>query len=173
MEHVRRQQGFTLIELAVALTVLLILLAVGLPDFSTTNDKRRLQGAAEALQQDLRFARTEAIKRNQSVTVAFDDAQWCWGMVLGSAGCDCGSTDCVIDGVLRVRNSSDYTGIAISAITFSGDETTINPTHGTAGAGTVTFQSPRGIQANVVLSGLGRVRICSPTSNNKYGFESC
>ncbi len=185
----KSQRGFTLIELAITLAVLLVLLAIAMPDFGTTNDKRNLQGAAEALQQDLRFARAEAIKRNQRVRVAFKRntaTDWCWGMTLGATTCDCEETDssesdfCDIDaGILNVTDSSEFENVEMVAVpSFSGGSafTTISPTHGTASAGRVKLESGKGVLVDVVLSGLGRVWVCTDvasgaTSGVKYGFE--
>lgn len=57
-------QGFTLIELVVAITVFAILLAFGIPEFIDFLKNREVQSAAESVQNDIRRAQIEAMKRN-------------------------------------------------------------------------------------------------------------
>jgi len=64
-----RQDGFTLVELMVTVTVSVILIAIAAPSFGTLLLKRSVQVAADNLVSDLRFARTEAIKRSRTVSV--------------------------------------------------------------------------------------------------------
>lgn len=63
------QKGFTLIELMVALAVLAILLGIGVPSFSSMLRDSRASTLASELQGALQLARSEAIKRRQSVVV--------------------------------------------------------------------------------------------------------
>lgn len=66
---VRYDAGFTLVELAIALAVGSILLALALPMFAESRANGQIRAAAAQLQQDLQWARAEAIKRNQRVGV--------------------------------------------------------------------------------------------------------
>ncbi|MDE2389063.1 MAG: GspH/FimT family pseudopilin [Betaproteobacteria bacterium] len=61
--------GVTLIELLVALSVLSILLAVGVPSFSQFSTSSRLNSYSNTLFSHLTLARSEAIKRNSRVVV--------------------------------------------------------------------------------------------------------
>jgi type IV fimbrial biogenesis protein FimT len=63
------QRGFTLIELLVVVTIAAILMALAVPSFHTLLVKRSVQGAALALVSDLRFARSEALRRSSPVSV--------------------------------------------------------------------------------------------------------
>jgi type IV fimbrial biogenesis protein FimT len=65
----KRQSGFTLVELLVALAVAAILLAVGVPSFRTTILSNRLTSATNDMVGTLAQARSEAIKRGERVTV--------------------------------------------------------------------------------------------------------
>ncbi len=171
---VRHQWGATLVELMAALAVTFLLVAVGMPDFGASMDKRHLKGVVETLQQDLRLARAEAIKRNQKVYVAFQGsgADWCYGINAGTT-CDCTVlNNCAVDGVERVRRSTDLGEGAVSllATTFSSADTRFDPVHGTADAGSVKLQSALGVDVKVIVSPMGRVRTCSPDNPNTYGF---
>lgn len=72
----KRQRGVTLVELMVTLAVLAILLAVGIPSWSETIRNNRLESAAHTFLNALNYARTEAIRRGQSVTVRKSGSQW-------------------------------------------------------------------------------------------------
>ena len=63
-----RQRGFTLIELAVTLTVLSLLLALGMPSMSDWMRSIRIRNAAESAQNGLGKARMEAMRKNQVTT---------------------------------------------------------------------------------------------------------
>ncbi|VTU38536.1 putative major pilin subunit [Variovorax sp. PBS-H4] len=64
-----RRRGFTLIELMVTITVLAILLTVAVPSFDGIRLSNRLTSYATDLVTGSQLARTEAIKRNTSVTM--------------------------------------------------------------------------------------------------------
>lgn len=65
----KRAGGFTLIELIITLAVAAILVTVGIPGFQTFMANQKTRSASQALFSDLLYARSEAIKRNESVTV--------------------------------------------------------------------------------------------------------
>jgi type IV fimbrial biogenesis protein FimT len=66
----RAQRGFTLIELMVTLTILAIMLGVGVPSFRNFIAGQKVKSASHDLMTALVIARSEAIKRNASVTLA-------------------------------------------------------------------------------------------------------
>lgn len=70
-----RQQtsGFTLVELLVTLSLLAILAALAVPSFRSVLARRAVLAAAEAMVSDLRYARSEAIKRVTTVSVCRSD----------------------------------------------------------------------------------------------------
>ena len=75
-----REQGFTLIEMLVVMTVLAIMLAVGVPSFRNFVAGQKVKTASYDLMTALVLARSEAIKRNTDVTVAPDTANvWIGG----------------------------------------------------------------------------------------------
>ena len=162
--------GFTLVELMVTVAVTGILLAIAVPAFQSTLDKRRLVGAAEQLYADLQYARTEAIKRNVSVFVSFNTGtSWCYGIAL--AACNCGTSgSCQLTpGIDRVVDASGFRGVSLGS-TFGTNYTTFEPRRGTANDGgtlkngTATLSSTTG-EIKVIVGSLGRVRICSDSSN--------
>ncbi|MBB3063030.1 GspH/FimT family pseudopilin [Microbulbifer rhizosphaerae] len=64
-----REQGLTLLELLVALAILAILLAVGLPGFSKVIQNSRLSANTEELRNAIQLTRAAAVSRNQRVTL--------------------------------------------------------------------------------------------------------
>lgn len=65
----RRLHGFTLVEMLVTIAVLTVLLAVAVPSFDGIRVSSRLSNYATALVAASQTARSEAIKRNVSVTL--------------------------------------------------------------------------------------------------------
>jgi type IV fimbrial biogenesis protein FimT len=63
----RRLRGFTLIELVVVMAIIGILAVLSLPSFGTWMANSRIRTVAEALQNDLRKAQSEAVLRNRQV----------------------------------------------------------------------------------------------------------
>ncbi len=70
MKSRRNNLGVTLVELLVAVTVLIIAASIAAPSFSDTMRNQRLSSRSFALQQDLAFARAEAVKLQGNVALA-------------------------------------------------------------------------------------------------------
>lgn len=67
----RKASGFTLIELMVTLAILAILLMLATPSFTEWRRDAQLRAIANNLVNSLSIARSEALKRNQPVRLAF------------------------------------------------------------------------------------------------------
>ena len=65
--RIRFNDGFSLMELMVAISVLAITLAIAVPSFSGVIGNSKLRSQANEIQAALTYARTEAIRLNQSV----------------------------------------------------------------------------------------------------------
>lgn len=64
-----QQSGFTLIELMITLAIVVILAVLAVPSFQGMLAGRRVDASADMLVSDFRFARSEAIKRTNQVTI--------------------------------------------------------------------------------------------------------
>ena len=73
--HTRRSataaSGFTLIEVVVVLTVMVIFMLIALPSFRTWVVQQQLQSAVAQVEADLRLARMTAINENGPATIRF------------------------------------------------------------------------------------------------------
>lgn len=78
--------GFTLIELMVTVSVAAILLAIGVPSFNGFVLNQRVKNASFDIYSMLTYARSEAIKRNNNVTVTAANGGWQNGWSIASGG---------------------------------------------------------------------------------------
>lgn len=167
----RSAQGLTLLELMIAIAVMLILLALAIPSLRALLTRNQLKAAAQALAEDLQWTRSESIERNRSLRVSLDVGRWCYGIDLADKGsCNCRlptsqSGACQ----LKRQEGSDFPGITLAA-TFDG--TSFEPRRATAGNGSMTLTATPGASLRVVLSRLGRVRICAP-ADDIPGYAPC
>jgi len=70
----RKQSGFTLIELMVTVAIVAIILSVAIPNFFGWKPERQLAGAASDIQGALHMARLGALRENSAAAVDFDIA---------------------------------------------------------------------------------------------------
>jgi type IV fimbrial biogenesis protein FimT len=184
--------GFTLVELLVTIAVLAILITIAAPSMVDVVDRRRLVGAAEAVQNEVRYARSEAIKQSRNMFVTFSNTggtSWCLG-IDELAGCDCTVTDptvsnvggdgaCAIDSVLKILSAAQ-----VSNVTLQGGgavEIQFDNVRGTAQCdgiacsdAAIQLLSAGGRDLRVRVNALGRVSMCSPSgTTNVPGYPTC
>jgi len=82
--YMKNMKGFSLIELVVALAVISIAIAVGLPSLQGISQDSRLTSAINTLSGDFAFARSEAVTRNVSVRIrtVTADNNWAGGWIV-------------------------------------------------------------------------------------------
>jgi prepilin-type N-terminal cleavage/methylation domain-containing protein len=67
----RRDSGFTALELMTAIAIAAVIAAIAMPPYLKWNRSRRLEGAANNLAADLEMAKMRAIRENAFVVVEF------------------------------------------------------------------------------------------------------
>jgi type IV fimbrial biogenesis protein FimT len=82
----RTSTGFTLIEALVVMAILAILVGVAAPAMSGLVVGQQLKTAGYDLSSSIVLARSEALTRNVSVTVAPPDGNWAHGWTITEAG---------------------------------------------------------------------------------------
>lgn len=142
----RSQWGLTLIELMVTIAVLAIVIAIAVPSFSTMIANNRALSTGEQLITAINYARAEAIKRGDRITLcgttngAACNGSWAndWIVVTDNAATD-DAANPVVGTVLRYWTGPDN-GAAVSeanSITFI--RFTRKGTLGNSASGAVTL----------------------------------
>ncbi|MBI1194880.1 MAG: hypothetical protein GC138_03405 [Gammaproteobacteria bacterium] len=158
-----RQSGLTLIGLLIALSVLSILIGLAMPAWQRQLARHRLTAGLTALHGALIQARHEAIFANRPLVFVFcrdaGEKGWCF-VVTDDSACDCRSGDCPVSaGVPRPVQGADFPGLDLSVLPRNG-MIRFYPARGTTSAGSIVL-SVGDAEAKVIVSSLGRVRICS------------
>lgn len=99
-----RQQGFTLIEVLIVVAIMGVLLTIAVPSFRSFMANQRVKTASFEFYAALSFARSEAIKRRQSVTVEPVSGNWANGWT-------------VKVGTTTLRSQDSLTGVLMSGAT--------------------------------------------------------
>ncbi|MGO4304473.1 GspH/FimT family pseudopilin [Cupriavidus sp. RAF12] len=116
-------RGFTLTELMITMIVFAVIAMAAAPSFSRLIASNRSRNAASDLASAVTLARSEAVKRNSTMTMAASGA-WAGGWA-------------VTAGTERVRGYGPYDGVAITA---SGGTSLSVGNDGRLGSGSQTFQ---------------------------------
>ncbi|MGO4998081.1 GspH/FimT family pseudopilin [Oceanisphaera sp. W20_SRM_FM3] len=109
------QTGLTIIELLLSLVVMALLAMLALPHFQSLAQQTRVRGAGSLVYTHLQLARSEAIKRNASITICFSGSgtvAWQYKVLELSQAGDCDSQ--VIDEIEQV-NGQQFLGVILTA----------------------------------------------------------
>jgi type IV fimbrial biogenesis protein FimT len=123
--------GFTLLELMITISIAAILLAIGVPSFKYITSANRASSEINGLLGDLQFARGEAIKEGQTVTICAStngtscsvSTSWDTGWIVFSDAPPLGTIEGT-DAILKIQPQFSSTDVltadhGISSVTFS------------------------------------------------------
>jgi Tfp pilus assembly protein FimT len=132
-------RGFTVIELTVIMSVVVMILAMAVPSFTEYLDRRRLESATETIYTQLKHAHAQSLRKRVTVYASFNPgATWCLGLS-DSRSCNCTiSNDCQLDSVENViqGTSQKIDSLAVSGMSLAG------------GIGTLQIDGVRGTLTN-------------------------
>jgi len=69
MQSKQRSSGYTMMELAMVMAIVAILAAIAIPSFKFVTSSNRIASEVNGLLGDVQFARSQAVKEGQSVTL--------------------------------------------------------------------------------------------------------
>ena len=159
------QRGFTLIELAIVVTLLGVLLSVALPAVTDWIATQRVRTAAEGVLNGLQLARAEAVRQNTfaNLNIAADGISW----------------DVVANGAtVQTRGADTGTGITSTpagptTITFNGVGRLIAPDPVTSPFAIKYTSSVSGVRAMCVTMMSNSPRLCDPQLTVATDARSC
>ena len=175
MKSILRQRGLTLVEAAVAASVIAVAAAATAPGLGALWDARRMAGFAAQLASDLQLARQEAIVRNQGVRFSLNATSACYVVHTGSVGqCSCaGDAPAVcIGGATQIRTVR-WSAADRLALSSNSASLLFDPQHGTASpAATVRVIAADGRAVHHIVNLMGRVRSCAG-AGSVPGYRAC
>ena len=169
------QQGMSLVELMVVMSITMLLLTMGAPAWLSAKDDLQLKHAIEASYFLMQHGRASAIGSGNNVFATFTPGpNWCLGLNVGGP-CECAVADSCRLNALDMRVSGqDFNTVSVAHLRF-GDNTSavFDGARGIAmgNAGSVVF-SDHDTQAKLIVSNLGRVRICI-SAGELGGYPPC
>lgn len=197
------QQGFTIIEMAVTITIMALLLFTAVPNITSWLDNTRIRNASESLQHGLQTARAEAVRRNQNVSfwlvstnagagldnscaLEGDSASWVVSVNDPSGHCDAAPSTTASPMIVTGRATSDG-GARTTVTTFQSDGTTAGTRVTFNGFGQITnADAIRKIditgsdssntnyrKLRVTISTAGLVRMCDTHVTNDSDPRKC
>lgn len=181
MPSARHSLGFTLIELMVTLTVLVILSLLAVPSLNSFRQRSALRGASEQALGFWNQARFEAAKRNSMVKVGVFSSSggYCLGAATTTDPADDDPCDCTTSGACDVAvfpalgEQAQWQGVTLASTTLGSSTgvAVIEPKRtgltDSAQAGVISLLGPPGRESyrlNLRVDELGRAVLCESTS---------
>jgi type IV fimbrial biogenesis protein FimT len=179
---VKYAKGFSLVELLVVVAILAIISGFGIPAFKTWIADAKTRTVAEALQNGLRLAQTEAIKRGVQVQFVLTDSapnatvtsssttgiNWVAQSMLRATP---GTVDQFIQGAnLSAVSSARLVSATDATVIFNSLGRLVSPTTPV----TYTLSNADGARhLNLTISLAGKIRMCDPDKNLTNSPDGC
>lgn len=75
-----RQQGFTIVELMIVITIMGIVAALAIPSFGNTIKNHQMRSTADNYYAAIRYARAEAVRTGRSISIEPINNNWSTGL---------------------------------------------------------------------------------------------
>lgn len=144
MDIAPRNEGFSIVEVIVALALMGILTAIAMPNWNRLLPNYALNNSVRQVQSELHSLKMRAAAENVGFQLAYSQGANAYSIQQDSK-------------ILATKPIAEGTNITKDGvIAFS--------PRGTAGANRVRLRNTAGVCKQVIVSATGRVRICSPSS---------
>jgi len=151
----RKDSGFSLIELMTAIAILAILAAIAIPGYIGWLPNYRLRSGARDLQSTMQLARLRAVKENRNVYISFDIGNDSYRAFLDNNGNN--SWDDGID--TSVKSEQMLAGVDMDQTTFGAAQAQFNSRGLPNGSGDVYMKNSQNRFMGISLSVTGNSRI--------------
>lgn len=177
--QIHQNRGVTLTELMIVIAIIGIIAGFAVPSYQDLIERNRLKQAAESLADDMKFARTEAVKQSRTIALCLT-AGWSY-TVKSDADNDNDDTDptdiCTVndadDLTLKTVQGNQFQGVALSAA--GGVELSFR--RGTPNATLRTLLESTKYKAAIDVCQSGKVIVCTPnnptTKAGLPGYPTC
>src|SRR6266404_299481 len=152
-----RNHGFSMVELAVSMTVVLILSAIAIPTLMHSIRTYQLNSAAARVADMLKFTRFEAVRRNKQLNCLMQASADGW--IVGTDSDNSGS----IDTTERQQLIAGFAALLPSGVTPS-------PTAISAALGGASLTTKSGSNGSITFDARGAIRVGGVVSTNVFIF---
>lgn len=154
----RKQRGFTFLELMITLVVAAILIFATVPSFVRMITRIRVEGTGNELSADLQYARTEAVRRRATVTLLTHATGY--AITTPASG----------SGTVQLKGVQFASGVRVVEEAVG---VTYDAMRAMANGGTLTISDATdAAQLRVNVNVMGRVEMCSP-GRTISNYPSC
>ena len=155
----KNRTGFTMIEVAVTLSILGILTAIAVPSYLSWLPRHKLQTSVRQIYDDMNLAKIRAVKDNKTACITFNTGNESYTVYLeenSTIGYTAG-VDTLIKGNVTLENGVDITGTpGLTSNTCGFNNRGLLPAGYSAGQ--INLTNPTGGK-NVIVNAAGGIRI--------------
>ncbi|MBU6258550.1 MAG: GspH/FimT family pseudopilin [Burkholderiales bacterium] len=162
----RHRQGASLVEMAIAVAVASISIGSAVPPLQALIQRHQIEGTTAQLRTDLRWMRSLAIARNQSLRISFTKLPQaaCYVIHTGAAKdcpCDAEGEPVCQNGAEALRSVAFPAGGAVT-VSSNSASMLVDAGHGTfTPTGSVKVRGRNGRELKLIVNILGRARVCA------------